>query len=89
MESRGQCVDNEENEANSQATSRSRPNTRQRAKESHLAGHNTNTCSSETRFFLSWLYKNFAFNSVTKGTFKTAKPSIESLNCELQYAGGI
>ena len=45
-------------------TARSRPNTRQRAKQSHLARHNTNTCSSETR--CSWLYTNSAFNSLTK-----------------------
>lgn len=61
VESSGQYADNE---ANSQATSRSRPNTRQTVKESHLAGHNTNTCFPETRS--SWLYTNSAFNSLTK-----------------------
>ena len=60
VESSGQCADNE---ANSQATARSPPNTRQTVKESHLAGHNTNTCFPETRS--SWLYTNSAFNSLT------------------------
>ena len=65
-------------------TARSRPNTRQRAKESHLARHNTNTCSSETR--CCWLYTNSAFNSLTKrnvlDTFsKTIHRKFWIMNC--------
>ena len=69
---------------------RGRPNTRQRAKESHLAGHNTNTCSSETRFFLSFGFIQILLSTVSqRGTFKRQNYPWKVLNCELQFAGGI
>ena len=89
MESSGQCTDNEENEANTEATPRS---TKYQAKSQ---GEPSGRAQYKHVFFwdkvlsLFWLYTNFAFNSVTKRNVLNGKTILRKfwiVSCNLLVA---